>query len=580
MYAKRMKQSNRKAGSVHPKAPRQTPKAKPRGTSPNGSRKTKPHVTALELFQELVEKQSELDTPVALLNALVEHTVQILSAERGIISVYDVRQKNFRVVSTNDTALPGGFCFDSPQELAEHGIARYALVKQHEQTVGVLGVGGARRVKWSKTKQNWLQILAMYAAGILDPVQLGNPNEQRAQELPDASAMNLFLLELNHISSDKLSPHIVTRRLLNNLRAIIPFDNGGVWKRQKPTHFQLIGWYHGTPTAPSGGLVKLTEQNLPLTHEIVMHRNLIRINNVAQEPRWRAHLPNHTSGSWLGLPLVSGNKLIGVLSLGSALPNRFTQEHERILEILAGPIALLFHNVLLAESQGNSAERLALTDQVITAQEEERKRVALELHDEAGQSLVVLSSDLESLQNDLKGQSQTLAERARELAAMTRQTLESIRTVATQLRHPTLDLLGLDGALEQLCRDLTRRSGVLVNYHAEPIGKFSDRINLTFYRFVQEALTNVVKHANATLVNVNVEQDNMELRVTVHDDGKGFEMSDHLRGPRRIGHLGLLGMRERLSLVNGRLEIESHPGSGTVLTARVPLPGEIESPEV
>jgi signal transduction histidine kinase len=384
--------------------------------------------------------------------------------------------------------------------------------------------------------------------------------------------------QLSAVTAKNLTREQLAAELLTILYSLVPFDNGALYKRERATSFAMLGVsHHGAMLTQQTRAKRMNIHTLPLLHELILSRKPIYIADVALSPRWRPLLEEQTGGSWCGIPLVSAGILVGVLSLGSDKRDFFCQAHRSVLQVFSGTLAALTQNVILSERQSGSTSRLSqLTRQVITAQEEERKRVSRELHDEAGQSLTALSLNLELLQQDLVGQSIALKERARQSVEITRNTMERISNLARQLRPPALDTLGLHGAIEQLVRERQQRSGVKITLAGPPLTAPGDSTDLTLYRFVQEALTNVTKHANAKHVEIELEQSETEIRVRVHDDGKGFDPSENLKGPRRLGRLGLLGMRERLALVNGHLEIHSVPGDGTLLIAHVPIENTVE----
>jgi two-component system, NarL family, sensor histidine kinase UhpB len=212
-----------------------------------------------------------------------------------------------------------------------------------------------------------------------------------------------------------------------------------------------------------------------------------------------------------------------------------------------------------------------MSEQVLAAQEDERKRIARELHDETAQALTTLLIRLKILEKartdvEMRGQIDELRE-------LTADTLEAVRKLAVELRPATLDDLGLLAALEAYTESYRSRMPVRVTFKAEG---FEDRdrrlppqIELVLYRVVQEALTNVAKHANASTIRVELSRDVDEVIASVADDGDGFQVEDMMRSRER--GLGLFGMQERLALVRGQLDIDSAPGNGTRVNARVPL---------
>jgi PAS domain S-box-containing protein len=212
-----------------------------------------------------------------------------------------------------------------------------------------------------------------------------------------------------------------------------------------------------------------------------------------------------------------------------------------------------------------SAQRQQLLERLVTAAEEERQRIARELHDEMGQHVTALKVALATVQpaSGLLDQMKGLVDRLD----------RTVDRLTLELRPPALDHLGLYGAITSLADGFAAASGVAVDVHLTAVEhqRFSDAIESTVYRVVQEALTNVWKHAAAKTVSIILDRDGEALRLIVEDDGDGFDGDGALDGPAAGGRFGLLGMRERLALVRGTLEIESQPGSGTSLYARVPL---------
>jgi signal transduction histidine kinase/HAMP domain-containing protein len=218
-------------------------------------------------------------------------------------------------------------------------------------------------------------------------------------------------------------------------------------------------------------------------------------------------------------------------------------------------------------------ERLRrLAQQVISAQEKERQRLSRELHDEAGQALTALKISQELIKADLPARSGSLYQRLAEAIALTDATMEQMRLLAQDLRPPTLDAVGLNPTLEGFCRDFARRTQLSIDYLGAELPVLPEAVNICLYRFLQEALNNVAKHARANQVRVALSYEAAMVSLLVEDDGQGFDKQSMLSASRRPmdAGLGLLGMQERLDLVGGWLEVESHPGQGTHLTAHIP----------
>ncbi|MCL5950941.1 MAG: PAS domain S-box protein [Chloroflexi bacterium] len=218
-----------------------------------------------------------------------------------------------------------------------------------------------------------------------------------------------------------------------------------------------------------------------------------------------------------------------------------------------------------------SAERLRrLTHQVISLQEEERQRISRELHDDSAQALTAAKMSLESVEADLPLGFESLRRRVRESALVIGQTMDKIRALAQDLRPVALDRLGLHHALEGYCRDLTRRTGLPIHYAGVETGDAPETITISLYRFTQEALSNAVKHAHAHHVHVQLQKEHNVVSLCIEDDGQGFDPST-ISSAQGASGLGLIGMRERIQLLGGTLDVQSQQGQGTRLTARVPI---------
>lgn len=217
----------------------------------------------------------------------------------------------------------------------------------------------------------------------------------------------------------------------------------------------------------------------------------------------------------------------------------------------------------------NYRERVRLLSrQVLVAQEEERQRIARELHDETAQSLTSLLIGLRMLEKSTTPRE--LAARIAELRTQTGRTLEEVRKMAVDLRPSALDDLGLVAALQWYTDDFARRTQIDVDFRATGLDtRLPDDVEVVVYRIIQEALTNVVKHANATHVEVSVAREIGSVSASVIDDGRGFNLESIRRSDER--GLGLFGMQERVGLVGGTLRIITQPGQGTRVAISIPL---------
>jgi signal transduction histidine kinase len=225
-----------------------------------------------------------------------------------------------------------------------------------------------------------------------------------------------------------------------------------------------------------------------------------------------------------------------------------------------------------AQSQlRDSGEQLrALSTHLESIREEERTRIAREIHDELGQALTGLKMDVSWLRDRLqRGDLDTdiLSQKTEAMSQLIDTTVQSVRRIATELRPGILDDLGIVAAVEWLAQDFESRTGIRCNFAAdcEEINLDRDRATALF-RISQETLTNVARHSSASAVNISLKQENSSLILQISDNGRGITR-DEAAGARS---LGLLGMRERATSLGGRVDIEGAPGKGTLVTAHIP----------
>jgi signal transduction histidine kinase len=263
-------------------------------------------------------------------------------------------------------------------------------------------------------------------------------------------------------------------------------------------------------------------------------------------------------GAALYVPLVSGTRTLGVLvAVDKEGPDiRFSDADARVAELFADRATVAL------ELSGRVA-RDALR-RVVEGQELERRRLARELHDETGQALTSILLGLKSVETARgEGEVQAAVAELRELVAAT---LEDVRRLAVELRPKALDDFGLEPALERLAQGFAEQTGIAVDVVASLDARLPGEVETVLYRIVQEALTNVVKHAQAERVSIVVRRRGDRVAAVIEDDGRGFAPAEA-----RAEGLGLLGMRERLALVDGTIAIESSPGAGTTVVAEVPV---------
>ena len=270
------------------------------------------------------------------------------------------------------------------------------------------------------------------------------------------------------------------------------------------------------------------------------------------------------------------------LKLGGGRPGMLMVAGEDVREEDTAPVSLFanqasvaFENAHLVEELRTHREQMRqLTQKVVTAQEEERHRLSQSLHDEAGQALTALKISLELVEEDLPETEEALRQRLADSVQLADSTMERLRLLAHDLRPPALDAVGLNPTLEDYCRDYARRTRLAIRYQGSEGPRLAEPVRICLYRFLQEALTNVVKHAGDEKVRVRLQYDAEEVTLSVADDGKGFDAGSPAPASRALMGIGLVGMQERLESLGGRLSVTSAAGEGARLVACVPLQEE------
>jgi signal transduction histidine kinase len=308
-----------------------------------------------------------------------------------------------------------------------------------------------------------------------------------------------------------------------------------------------------------------------LARQVLQTRNAILVNDVAQDPRvpasLRARIGEHIR-SLIFVPLLCKGRAIGILAAANRSSGPFVPEHVRTLSLIASTTAVAVDNAHMFDEAQRSQDRLArMSRRLVEVQEEERRAIARELHDEVGQSLTALRLMLGMATS---GSTPQQDGRWAEAQGMVAGLLSQVRELSLDLRPAVLDDLGLLPALLWHTERFQRQTGLRVTLeHACVEGRrFAATLETAVFRTVQEALTNVVRHARVQEATVRVWTDDTTLGANVEDQGVGFDAEATLNTHRSTG---LSGIRERAALLGGVLTIESQPGSGTRILVEFPL---------
>jgi signal transduction histidine kinase len=230
---------------------------------------------------------------------------------------------------------------------------------------------------------------------------------------------------------------------------------------------------------------------------------------------------------------------------------------------------------LLEELRRKEEVRAQLLEKVISAQEEERKRIARELHDETGQALTGIVMALEAAQNALERDPGTVGQRLDGAKSLASQSIDAIRHLVVDLRPAVLDDLGLVPAVRTFAENRLRERGIRLEMDVSGLrGRLAPPVETCLFRVVQEAVTNIIRHSEAKSAHIELRRANGVVSLLVADDGRGFDFGQVMQSPDPSRALGLAGMQERVSVLGGRLEVDSAPGRGTRVQATIRIEPE------
>lgn len=363
----------------------------------------------------------------------------------------------------------------------------------------------------------------------------------------------------------------VFRTLIQHLRALVQADTASAIfpEGESQLAVRAVEGYENWTDPFKLLSVKIDRDTHPILQKLILTRSTYVIQNTDEDPNWTDYPGTEPIHSRIFVPINVDEKLIGVVGLGKFETNYFTEEHIQWAEALIGQAAIAIQNAWLFEQVRAGRERLQfLSHRLVEVQETERRFIARELHDHAGQTLTSLMLGLGTIEK-AAGKPDFVQKRAGELKSLTDHVLEDLHRLAVNLRPASLDHLGLTPALEQFIKTFTQDTRLPIKLKTVGFSedeRLPQEIETALYRIVQEALTNVVRHAKANRVDVVLERLDGSLLVIVEDDGQGFDVNLS----RESGHLGLLGMQERVEMLGGTLTVESQPGQGTTLFVEVP----------
>lgn len=379
--------------------------------------------------------------------------------------------------------------------------------------------------------------------------------------------------QISKILTSTLDRDELLSLFLDQLETLVPYDSANVMLLQDGLLYMHVARGYGEFSAPAD-ISKITfiPNKTFLMNDVLMGTQPVILNDTYKSPQWTWAACGEHIRSWMGVPLRVKDNAIGLFSIDKSSPNFFTEKHAQLASALSKHAALILDNALLfAQLQEAHTQLRALSVKIIEAQEKERKKIAIELHDHAGQALLALRAELQVLRYNLVKSPEKVQQQIDYLDQIVLDLNKDLEQLAYDLRPPTLNALGLVSALKQYIADFGKRMDIQADFtHDTDIPRLSEAIELVCYRTVQEALTNFAKHAQADHVEVTLNYFRDTIYLVVKDNGVGFK-NQETNGRRGFG---LMGINERLADIQGDLVVHSQPEEGTELVVTIPANSE------
>ena len=391
------------------------------------------------------------------------------------------------------------------------------------------------------------------------------------------------LLALNTIAtvvSHSLDLDTVLSSALDKTLEIMKSNTGGILLLDEDTQILRYRVYHGLSKEYAQEVCCRLGEGI--AGRVAQTGQGILVEDISMDPR-AAHPDLITAEglrAFASVPLRSKDKVLGVINIASHEARKFSSDDVQLLDSIAAQVAIAVENARLhQEVQRKDEIRGELLREIFSIQEEERRRIARELHDETSQTLASLAANLEAIAGTLPSGTEKAKTRLREVGQLAISILDEINKLIYQLRPTLLDDLGLVSGVRWLVDNYLGAAGITVNFKtAGQVRRLVPQLETTLFRVIQEAVYNIAKHAHARNASLSLHFKKSAIRVRVRDDGRGFDVEEAITSKDRPRGLGLLGMKERVELFNGTMSISSHPGDGgTEIDIKIPLKGEVSN---
>jgi len=389
------------------------------------------------------------------------------------------------------------------------------------------------------------------------------------QQNRELSALN----QIGHTITQTLELNTLLNTALDKTMEVMDCEAGGIYIRESNESENLL---LKVTRGLSSNFCKRFEKirlGVGLMGKGLARHEAVILESVTRKTNLTGYMAPEGMKLAVSVPIRVKTRLIGALNVASYKYNTFEPWKVELLLTIGNHLGVVIENAILMDSLKKHEKGLQmLSSQIIKAQEEERKRISRELHDEASQALIAAKINLDMVKKILPSSWNQVTTRLVETRSLLVNTLKNLRRLSYDLRPSMLDDLGLISALRWYTESYTKRLSIPISFKATALDKRLDlEIETAIYRIVQEALTNIAKYAQAKEVTVSLEKKDSKLIIRVEDNGRGFRLKTSILGENYNQGSGILGMKERVYNLGGTFHIESKQGRGTKLLAEIPL---------
>ena len=392
----------------------------------------------------------------------------------------------------------------------------------------------------------------------------------------DIVQQNRELLALNQIGrtvTQTLELDKLLNTALDKIIEVMDCEGGGIYIREPKESEDLILRLAKGVSSNFCKRFKKIRLGVGLMGKGLARHEAVILKSVTRKTKLTNFMAPEEMKLAVSVPISVKTRLTGALNVASYVYDTFEPWKVELLLTIGNHLGVVIENAMLMDSLKKHEQDLQmLSSQIIKAQEEERKRISRELHDEASQALIAAKINLDVIKKSLPSSLEDVTARLVETSSILVRTLENLRRLSYDLRPSMLDDLGLIPTLRWYAESYAKRLGIPINFKIAPPDKRLDfEIETVIYRIVQEALTNIAKYAQAKEINISLEKKGSRLITMVEDDGKGFKLKRSVSGENYSQGSGILGMKERVYNLGGTFHIESKQGRGTKLLVEIPL---------